>query len=134
MTDKSAQATELVDDPVIEANPPRWLQPARAWMRRRPGGAALWKAVIALVGVAIVLLGVLLIPLPGPGWAIVFLGVAVWATEFVWAKRLLLFGQGVLRRWTGWAMRQSHFVRGLLGLGGLLVAAGVIYLGWRFIW
>ena len=77
--------------------------------------------------------GLLLIPLPGPGWAIVFLGLAVWATEFVWAQRLLRFGRGVLRDWTDWAKRQPLWVRGLLGLAGLVLLAGLGYLGWRLL-
>jgi len=44
---------------------------------------------VLLVGAAIVVLGIILIPLPGPGGAIIVAGVAVWATEFAWAEWLL---------------------------------------------
>ncbi|MEO9237386.1 MAG: TIGR02611 family protein, partial [Jatrophihabitantaceae bacterium] len=84
---------------------PRWLRPARTWVHRRPAGVLIWKVTVSLVGAAIVLLGLALIPLPGPGWALVFVGLAVWATEFQWAQRLLRFAQGVLRNWTQWAKR-----------------------------
>jgi hypothetical protein len=30
-----------------------------------------------------------LLVLPGPGWAVIFAGLAVLAAEFVWARRLL---------------------------------------------
>jgi uncharacterized protein (TIGR02611 family) len=30
-----------------------------------------------------------LLILPGPGWALIFLGLAILATEYVWARRLL---------------------------------------------
>ena len=33
--------------------------------------------------------GSILVPLPGPGWLIVFAGLAILATEYVWAQRLL---------------------------------------------
>jgi len=91
----------------------------------------IWRVLIGTVGAVIVIIGLALIPLPGPGWALVFVGVAVWATEFAWAYRLLRYGRRMLRRWTEWAKRQSLVIRLLLGLVGLLVLAGAGYLGWQ---
>jgi uncharacterized protein (TIGR02611 family) len=91
----------------------------------------IWKLLIGTVGTVIVVIGLLLIPLPGPGWALVFVGLAVWATEFSWAQRLLRYARGVLRNWTEWAKRQHLVVRLLLGLVGLLVLAGLAYFGWQ---
>ncbi|WP_181806805.1 TIGR02611 family protein [Streptomyces shenzhenensis] len=51
-----------------------------------------WQAGVFAVGLAIVGVGIVLLPLPGPGWVIIFAGMAVWATEFVWAQLVL--------RWT----------------------------------
>jgi uncharacterized protein (TIGR02611 family) len=113
--------------------PPAWIMPMRSWVLRRPAGLLIWRIWVAVFGGAIVLGGLLLIPLPGPGWLIVFFGVAVWATEFAWALRLLRFGRRLLSEWTGWAMRQPLWVRGLLGLAGLLLLAGLAYLGWRVV-
>ncbi len=112
------------------ATAPRWVQPLRSRVVRLPAGLLLWKILVAIVGAAVVGVGILLIPLPGPGWAIVFLGLAVWATEFEWAKRLLVFGRTMLRRWLNWVMRQSLFVRALIGAAGLLLIAAIFYLGW----
>ncbi len=117
----------------IEARPPKWLRPVRDRMHRLPGGALIWKILIAVVGGVVFLGGLLLIPLPGPGWAIVFLGLAVWATEFRWAQRLLRRARQLLRDWTAWARRQSVFVRVLLGVVGLAVLVGIGYLGWHFL-
>jgi uncharacterized protein (TIGR02611 family) len=114
-----------------EPGPPRWVRPMRDRVRRVPGGATIWTVLVGLVGGAIVILGLLLIPLPGPGWAVVFVGLAVWATEFRWAQRLLGYARGVLRDWADWARRQGLIVRLLLGLVGLLVLAGFAYFGWR---
>jgi uncharacterized protein (TIGR02611 family) len=102
-------------------------------VHRIPAGPLIWKIVIGLVGAAVVALGLLLVPLPGPGWAIVFLGLAVWATEFVWAQRLLQRGRRLLREWTGWLVRQSLLVRVVVGLLGLALLAALAYLGWRFL-
>lgn len=43
----------------------------------------------AIIGVALVLLGALLLVLPGPGILTIAAGLAVLATEFDWARRLL---------------------------------------------
>jgi uncharacterized protein (TIGR02611 family) len=85
----------------VSATPPRWLHPIRRTVHRLPAGPLIWKIGIAAIGAAIVLVGLLLIPLPGPGWALVFLGVGVWATEFGWARRLLVRGREILKasRW-----------------------------------
>jgi uncharacterized protein (TIGR02611 family) len=136
MDEAGPKVVEVVSADVVvvtEPRPPNWLRPARNWVRSKPGGALVWRVGIAVIGFLIVAGGLLLIPLPGPGWAIVFLGLAVWATEFVWAQRLLRFGRKVLKDWTGWAKRQPLLVRVLMGLVGLLVLAGLAYLGWQLV-
>ena len=46
--------------------------------------------VVFVVGVALVVLGIALIPLPGPfSIPLMVAGLAVLATEFVWAERML---------------------------------------------
>ncbi|MEO7261217.1 MAG: TIGR02611 family protein [Jatrophihabitantaceae bacterium] len=114
-----------------EPRPPKWLRPIRDRVRRVPGGTMIWRVLIGTLGAVIVLIGLALIPLPGPGWALVFVGVAVWATEFSWAQRLLQYGRRVLRGWTEWVKRRSLVIRLLLGLLGLLVLAGVAWFGWQ---
>ncbi|SRR2546426_4423857 len=51
------------------------------------------RIAVTVVGFAVVLIGIILIPLPGPGWAIVFGGLAILATEYVWAQRLLNYAK-----------------------------------------
>jgi uncharacterized protein (TIGR02611 family) len=58
------------------------------------------KLAVAAIGTLVIAIGVILLPLPGPGWVIVFAGLAILAVEFHWARRLLIFGRGQLRRWT----------------------------------
>ena len=113
--------------------PPQWLVPLRNWVLRRPAGLLIWRITVAVLGGAIVVGGLLLIPLPGPGWFIVFFGLAVWATEFVWAQRLLRFGRRVLKQWTDWAKRQPLWIRALLGLAGLALLAALAWFGWRLV-
>lgn len=51
------------------------------------------RTAVTIVGFAVLLIGVALIPLPGPGWLIVFGGLAILATEYVWAQRLLRYSR-----------------------------------------
>ena len=51
------------------------------------------RTAVTIVGFAVVLIGIVLIPLPGPGWLIVFGGLAILATEYVWARRLLNYSR-----------------------------------------
>ncbi|CAD5929306.1 MULTISPECIES: TIGR02611 family protein [Streptomyces] len=51
-----------------------------------------WQVGVFVVGLGVVVAGVLMLVLPGPGWLVIFGGMAIWATEFVWAQLVL--------RWT----------------------------------
>ena len=47
------------------------------------------RGFIAVLGLAVVALGVALLPLPGPGFLVIAGGFAILATEFEWAERWL---------------------------------------------
>jgi uncharacterized protein (TIGR02611 family) len=51
-----------------------------------------WQVGVFVIGLAVVVAGIIMLPLPGPGWVVIFGGMAIWATEFVWAQLVL--------RWT----------------------------------
>lgn len=80
-----------------------------------------------------VILGLLLVPFPGPGWLIVIMGLLILASEFVWAQRLLAFVRVTLRRWTEWMGRQAWYVRLLLALATAAFVGVVLYATARFI-
>jgi len=42
-----------------------------------------------VIGFTLLLLGVVMLVTPGPGWVAIGLGLALLAAEFVWARRLL---------------------------------------------
>jgi uncharacterized protein (TIGR02611 family) len=69
------------------------------------------KAFIAIIGGLVVLVGLVLIPYPGPGWLIVFGGLAILATEFEFAARLLHYAKGKYDAWVSWLKRQNVFVK-----------------------
>ncbi|WP_037860078.1 TIGR02611 family protein [Streptomyces sp. NRRL S-340] len=93
-----------------------------------------WQVGVFVVGLAVVVSGVVLLPLPGPGWVVIFGGMAVWATEFVWAQLVLRWTK---RKVTEAAQRALDpkvrrrniilTVTGLVIIGGL---AGVYF--WKF--
>ena len=47
------------------------------------------RIVIAIVGFSVLLVGVAMVILPGPAFIVIPLGLAILATEFVWAQKLL---------------------------------------------
>ena len=47
------------------------------------------RIVVGIVGFTILVIGVLLLVLPGPAFLVIPLGLGILATEFVWAKKLL---------------------------------------------
>lgn len=80
------------------------------------------KALIGIVGGLVTLIGLVLIPYPGPGWLIVFAGLAILATEFQFASRLLHFLKGKYEAWVEWLKQQHPFMRGIV----LLITAAIV--------
>ncbi|MDQ6851181.1 MAG: TIGR02611 family protein [Actinomycetota bacterium] len=83
-------------------------------------GRIAWRTGIMILGGSVIVVGILLLPLPGPGWLIIFAGLGILATEFDWAKRLLRFARNQVGRWTAWMGRQGRLVQALIGVVGLL--------------
>ena len=82
---------------------------------------------VGTLGTLVVALGIVLIPFPGPGWAIVILGLAIWAIEFTWARSLLEFTKRHVQSWTRWVGRQSIPVRALVGVVGLIFVSFIVW-------
>jgi uncharacterized protein (TIGR02611 family) len=100
-------------------------------IRSNPTGRVALKVLVGALGGLVVLLGLLLIPLPGPGWLIVFFGLGILAVEFAWARTLLHFTRNRLRGWTSWVTRQTWPIRLLIGVLGLLFVGAVVVLTLR---
>ena len=47
------------------------------------------KVAVAVIGTTVLAFGIALIVLPGPAFIVIPLGLAILATEFLWARRLL---------------------------------------------
>jgi len=57
--------------------------------------------LIGTIGFSVVLIGVVMIVLPGPAIIIVPLGIAILASEFAWARRVWRRGQILVSRVRG---------------------------------
>ncbi|MEU8252020.1 TIGR02611 family protein [Nonomuraea sp. NPDC048916] len=94
-------------------------------------GALTLKIVIGTIGGIMVVGGLIMVPFPGPGWLVVFAGLAVLATEFHWAHRVLEFGKRVLHAWTEWYKRQGWTIRIIVLIVTAATATAIVYLGCR---
>lgn len=102
----------------------------RHWFRRNPALNTAYRVGVGIVGGLVLVAGVLMIPYPGPGWLVVFAGLAILATEFAWAGRLLRFAKRYYDAWVEWLKRQHVVVKALvLAATGLVVAATCWLLG-----
>src|SRR5262249_46585139 len=122
-----------------EPGPPAPVPPVlprglRARLRRRPLTRYPYLALVALTGAAVIAAGIVLLPLPGPGWVVIFVGLGIWASEFRWAARLLRWVQRRVLAWARWLSRRSPVTRTLLTLllGAVALAAvSASYIAWR---
>lgn len=74
----------------------------------------IYRIVVGVLGLIIVVIGLIMVPFPGPGWLVVFIGLAVWASEFEWAQRLLRLARHTLQTWTEWLKPQPWWMKGLV--------------------
>lgn len=71
------------------------------------------KTLIGLVGGIVLLVGIICIPYPGPGWLIVFAGLAILAREFTWAQRILDYAKGKYDAWQDWLKKQPTYIKAI---------------------
>jgi uncharacterized protein (TIGR02611 family) len=87
-----------------------------------------WRIAVFTVGMTVLVAGVAMLVLPGPGWAAIFVGFAILATEFAWAQAALMWAKDTAARAKEKALDPSVRRRNTLlaVAAGLVVAAGVI--------
>jgi uncharacterized protein (TIGR02611 family) len=97
-----------------------------AWARRGPIRSIVIKATVTLVGPLVVLAGVAMTVLPGPGLVVVALGLALLALEYEWARKSLrLMGHALSRTRDAALPKDGSRGRRALGaaaVGGFAVA------------
>ena len=101
---------ERLDDPLERAAEER----VRRWyeLGRSPNTIVrqAYRLIVLVVGITIVVGGIAMLVLPGPGFLVVIAGLAILASEFVWARLLL-------QKAKGYAVKAKDKGKG--GLGGL---------------
>lgn len=82
-----------------------------------------------LLGFVIVVIGIVLLPLPGPGWVVIASGLSILAKDVAWADRLLQKVRRRLPRRADGKVRRSAVAAALvLMIGSLSIASWFFYL------
>lgn len=104
------------------------------------------KILIGIIGGLVTLIGLVMVPYPGPGWLVVFAGLAILGTEFEFAARIRTYAKGKYDGWVEWLKRQPWGIRILsLAVTGAVVIvtlwllntfsiiAGVFGVDWQWV-
>ncbi len=130
MTERERAADRVVDysDPnlTLDADEERWAWRAR--LRRHPATHLAWRTAVGVVGSVVTVAGLVMVPAPGPGWAVVLLGLVILASEFEFAQRWLDFVRHRVHRWNVWVLSQPIWMRCLIGLATLLLVWAGLWL------
>ncbi|MBT0567965.1 TIGR02611 family protein [Williamsia sp. CHRR-6] len=107
---------------------PDSLQARRDKIATRPTLDLAYRIGIGVLGLAVLILGIVLIPYPGPGWLVVFAGLGILATEFAWAHRTLVFARGKYDQWLEWMKRQHWSVQAAFGIATFAIVLATLWL------
>jgi uncharacterized protein (TIGR02611 family) len=110
--------------PSIRRRWARW----RDRLRERRKSEFVYRIVVGVVGLAVFAVGIVAIPYPGPGWAIVFIGLGILATEFDWARRLLTHAKERYDKAMDWFGQQHIAIQVLGGIFTALIVVATLWL------
>ncbi|MCX4583414.1 TIGR02611 family protein [Streptomyces sp. NBC_01481] len=114
-------------EPVLGSRAPHFIK------RSRPLHVS-WQVGVFVVGLAVVGAGIVMLPLPGPGWLVIFGGMAIWATEFVWAQLVLRWTKRKVTEAAQRALdprvRRRNIILTTIGLVIIAVLVGIYV--WKF--
>lgn len=114
--DASAVVEELLAQPGMAR---RWHDhPSIVWVKAvvRFIGRNGKRIAVTVAGFTMLLVGVALLVLPGPGWLMIFVGLGILSSEYLWARRLLATAkrkaeqakEAVMERRNGRAQRKAQ--------------------------
>ncbi|NUK37336.1 TIGR02611 family protein [Streptomyces lunaelactis] len=125
-TDGSADGT-AAKEPELGSKAPHFIKRSRTLHLS-------WQVAVFIVGLAVVAAGVVMLPLPGPGWLVIFGGMAIWATEFVWAQLVLRWTKRKVTEAAQRALdpkvRRRNIILTTIGLVIIAVLVGIYV--WKF--
>jgi uncharacterized protein (TIGR02611 family) len=101
----------------------------REALRRNRGLDTAWRVMVFAIGVTLVIAGVIMFVIPGPGWATVILGLIVLASEFGWANRALTPVKDAAKRASDAALdpRKRRRNLTLAAIGGVLIGIVLVW-------
>jgi uncharacterized protein (TIGR02611 family) len=79
---------------------------------------------VTIVGFGVLAIGALLLVLPGPGLLLIVVGLAILATEYVWARRLMGRAKKEAKR-----IQEAAVTSRLRTVGSIAFASGLVGLG-----
>jgi uncharacterized protein (TIGR02611 family) len=105
------------------------LRKFREALRRNRGLDTAWRVLVFALGVTLVVAGVIMFVIPGPGWATVILGLVVLASEFGWANRALTPVKDAAKRASQAALdpRKRRRNLTLAAIGGVLIGIVLVW-------
>jgi uncharacterized protein (TIGR02611 family) len=106
-----------------------WLERLRAQRDRHLSRSRFYRVPFAVLGFTVVLIGLALLVLPGPGLLVIAVGLGMLALEFAWAERVLERTLDRMSQTSQTVQRASRLQKALslaaamATLGALIVAA-----------
>ncbi|WP_245670619.1 TIGR02611 family protein [Nocardia flavorosea] len=94
----------------------------------RPTLELVYRIGVAVVGTVVFVVGVITIPFPGPGWALVFAGIGILATEFAVARHALVWLRDKYRRGMAWYISRGPLMQVLAFLATCAVVVATLWL------
>lgn len=86
------------------------------------------KIIIGVIGLCVVAIGIVLLFYPGPGWLVIFAGLAILSTEFEPVQELLDYAHDKYDRWQDWILAQCWQIKLAFGLLTFILATVATWL------
>lgn len=133
MNTQSNGGPGVVEEDAVPGEQPLGSRAPHFIKRSRPLHVS-WQVGVFVVGLAVVVVGVIMLPLPGPGWLVIFGGMAIWATEFVWAQLVLRWTKRKVTEAAQKALdpkvRRRNII--LTTIGVVIIAVALAVYVWKF--
>lgn len=71
------------------------------------------KVLFGFAGWFVLLAGIIMVPYPGPGWLVIFIGLSILSREFPWAARFNNVTHSYYDRWRKWYRRQPIYIQAI---------------------
>lgn len=126
----AADTTPDVNDPEHDAAPGffRRLGDRYQHLRHQTRWGWLLRYVTIAVGAVVTVIGIITIPYPGPGWAVVFFGLLILSQELEWAARLRHWIMSRLNHFYATHISGDPLAQAALGIGTCAIVLLTLWL------